>query len=56
MEKECYEGEVLQYWKTGYKPIIIFHVPYGEVCLFASTLYKYDLRKGDIFVLRWTRV
>ena len=22
----------------------------------ASTLYKYDLRKGDLFVLSWTRV
>ena len=25
------------------------------MCL-ASTLYKYDLRKGDLFVLSWARV
>ena len=25
----------------------------GEVCVFTSTLCKYDLRKGDLFVLSW---
>ena len=25
----------------------------GDVCDFASTLCIYDLRKGDLFVLRW---
>ena len=25
-------------------------------CVFVSTLCKYDLRKGDLFVLGWTRV
>ena len=25
-------------------------------CVLASTLCKYDLRKGDLFVLRWARV
>ena len=25
-------------------------------CVLASTLCKYDLRKGDLFVLSWTRV
>ena len=28
----------------------------GDGCVLASTLYKYDLRKGDLFVLSWTRV
>ena len=28
----------------------------GDGCDFASTLYKYDLRKGDLFVLSWARV
>ena len=28
----------------------------GDGCVLASTLCKYDLRKGDLFVLRWTRV
>ena len=28
----------------------------GDGCDLASTLYKYDLRKGDIFVLSWARV
>ena len=27
----------------------------GDGCVLASTLYKYDLRKGDLFVLSWTR-
>ena len=26
------------------------------VCVLASTLCKYDLRKGDLFVLSWVRV
>ena len=26
------------------------------VCVLASTLCKYDLRKGDLFVLSWARV
>ena len=29
---------------------------YGEVCVFVSTLCKYDLRKGDLFVLSCARV
>ena len=29
---------------------------YGKVCMFASTLCKYDLRKGDLFVLSWASV
>ena len=28
----------------------------GDGCDLASTLYKYDLRKGDLFVLGWARV
>ena len=28
----------------------------GDGCDFASTLCKYDLRKGDLFVLGWARV
>ena len=28
----------------------------GDGCDFASTLCKYDLRKGDVFVLSWERV
>ena len=27
--------------------------PYGKVYVFASTLCKYDVRKGDLFVLSW---
>ena len=28
----------------------------GDGCVLASTLCKYDLRKGDLFVLRWARM
>ena len=28
----------------------------GDGCALASTLCKYDLRKGDLFVLGWARV
>ena len=28
----------------------------GDGCDLTSTLCKYDLRKGDLFVLRWARV
>ena len=28
----------------------------GDGCALASTLCKYDLRKGDLFVLSWARV
>ena len=28
----------------------------GDVCVLASSLCKYDLRKGDLFVLSWARV
>ena len=28
----------------------------GDGCVLASTLFKYDLRKGDLFVLSWARV
>ena len=30
--------------------------PSGDGCVLASTLYKYDLRNGDLFVLSWARV
>ena len=29
---------------------------YGEVCMFVLTLCKYDLWKGDLFFMSWTRV
>ena len=28
----------------------------GDECVLASTLCKYDLKMGDLFVLSWTRV
>ena len=28
----------------------------GDGCVLVSSLCKYDLRKGDLFVLSWTRV
>ena len=28
----------------------------GDGCVLASTLCKYDLRKGDLFVLSWAKV
>ena len=28
----------------------------GNGCDLASTLFKYDLSKGDLFVLSWARV
>ena len=28
----------------------------GDECVLTSTLCKYDLRKGDLFVLSWARV
>ena len=28
----------------------------GDGCVLASTLCKYDLRKGELFVLSWARV
>ena len=28
----------------------------GDGCVLALTLGKYDLRKGDLFVLSWARV
>ena len=28
----------------------------GDECDLSSTLCKYDMRKGDLFVLSWTRV
>ena len=28
----------------------------GDGCVLASTLCKFDLRKGDLFVLSWARV
>ena len=27
----------------------------GDGCVLASTFCKYDLRKGDLFVLSWAR-
>ena len=37
-------GRVLQRWHSG------------DGCDLASTLCKYDLKKGDLFVLGWARV
>ena len=28
----------------------------GDGCVLSSTLCKFDLRKGDLFVMRWARV
>ena len=28
----------------------------GDGCVLASTLCKYDLRRGDLFILSWARV
>ena len=28
----------------------------GDGCVLVSTLCKYDLRKGDLFVLSWARM
>ena len=28
----------------------------GDGCVLSSTLCKYDLKKGDLFVLSWARV
>ena len=28
----------------------------GDGCDLTSTLYKHDLRKGDLYVLSWARV
>ena len=28
----------------------------GDGCVLASTLCRYDLRKGDLFVLSWARI
>ena len=28
----------------------------GDGCVLASTLCKYDLRKGDLYVMRWAMV
>ena len=28
----------------------------GDICDLALTVCKYDLRKGDLFVLSWARV
>ena len=28
----------------------------GDECVLVSTLCKYDLKKGDLFVLSWARV
>ena len=28
----------------------------GDGCVLASTLCKYDLRKGDLFILGWARM
>ena len=30
--------------------------PSGDGCVLVATLCKYDLRKGDLFVLSWARV
>ena len=35
---------------------VIEGVKSGDGCDLASTLCKYDLRKGDLFVLSWARV
>ena len=28
----------------------------GDLCVLSSTLCKYDLRKGDLFILSWAMV
>ena len=28
----------------------------GDQCVLASTLFKYDLRKGDLFALSWAKL
>ena len=35
---------------------MLHRVHSGDGCDFGSTLCKYDLRKGDLFVLSWARV
>ena len=39
--------------------VVCVGVAYGnsrDGCELVSTLCKYDLRKGDLFILRWERV
>ena len=36
--------------------LVLQRVHNGDGCELASTLCKYDLRKGDLFVLSWERV
>ena len=36
--------------------LVLQRVHSGDVCDLASTLRKYDLRKGDLFVLSWEMV
>ena len=35
---------------------VLQRVHSGDGCYLASTLYKYDLRKGDLFVVSWAKV
>ena len=35
---------------------VLQRVHSGDGCDLVSTLYTYDLRKGDLFVLSWARV
>ena len=35
---------------------VLQRVHSGDGCDLASSLYKYDLRKADLFVLSWARV
>ena len=62
---ECYRGDVLQRGSvTGgicYRGDLlqrgcVTECYRGDGCDLASTLCKYDLRKGDLFVLSWASV
>ena len=35
---------------------VLHNGQYGKECVFASTLCKYYLKKGDLFVLNWDMV
>ena len=49
-----YVGAVEEMMCVVYVSVIKGHS--GDGCDLALTLCKYDLRKGDLFVLTWTRV
>ena len=41
--------------ESKFKTIVLQRGHCGDVCVLASTLYKYNLRKGDLFILSWVR-